>query len=96
MQRYRSAGLQLIALTRLADPGADRAVEKGRIDSGWKSVYAEAGPAAIVISEASMVRYGGASTPTFVFIDRRGVVRRYTPTRLTEEELDGSLRRLMD
>lgn len=42
-----------------------------------------------------MVRYGGSSTPTFVFIDRKGIVRRYTPTRLTEEELDRTVRELL-
>ena len=35
----------------------------------------------------TMVRYGVWATPTFVFVDRRGVVRFYSPTRLTEAEL---------
>jgi len=43
------------------------------------------------LSTASMERYGGSSTPTFVFIDRAGVVREYTPTRLTEAEFDRAL-----
>jgi hypothetical protein len=30
----------------------------------------------------------GSSTPTFVFVDRAGTVSRYTPTRLTEVDLD--------
>jgi thioredoxin-related protein len=38
-----------------------------------------------------MERYGGSSTPTFVFIDRSGIVRFYTPTRLTEEAFDRAL-----
>lgn len=29
-----------------------------------------------------------ASTPTCLFIDRKGIVRRYTPTRMTGTELD--------
>jgi hypothetical protein len=49
------------------------------------------GPVPRVISTASMVAYGVSSTPTFAFIDRKGVVRRYTPTRLTEAELDRSI-----
>ena len=49
----------------------------------------------VVFSTASMERYGGSSTPTFVFVDRNGVVRRYTPTRLTEAELNRSLTALM-
>ena len=43
-----------------------------------------------------MLRYGGSSTPTFVFIDAAGVVRAYLPYRLTEgrlaEEADKLLR----
>ena len=35
-----------------------------------------------------MERYGGSSTPTYVFVDRAGIVRGYTPTRLTETEFD--------
>lgn len=36
-------------------------------------------------------RPGGSSTPTFVFVNRSGVVRGYTPTRLTDAELDRHL-----
>jgi len=42
-----------------------------------------------------MERYRGSSTPTFVFVDRSGIVRRYSPTRLTEAELDRTLTTLM-
>ena len=42
-----------------------------------------------------MQRWGGSSTPTFAFVDRRGVVRRYTPTRLTEEALDREVAALL-
>jgi hypothetical protein len=34
-----------------------------------------------------MVRYGGPSTPTFVFLDSGGIVRGYLPYRLTEQRL---------
>ena len=81
--------VQWIALTRYyEDDAKDRPAEKAVVDSVWKSVYADAGTVPIVISTASMVTYGGSSTPTFVFIDRRGIVRGYTPTRLTEAEFD--------
>jgi len=33
------------------------------------------------------IAYGASATPTFVLIDRKGLVRLYTPTRLSEEEL---------
>lgn len=94
-QRYRDEGVQWIALTRHYEEGDLRLAENARVDSVWKSAYADVGPAPIVVSEASMVRYGGSSTPTFVFIDRKGTVRGYTPTRLTEGELDNAVRELL-
>jgi thiol-disulfide isomerase/thioredoxin len=87
-KRYESQGLQVVALTRYYAPDSARVVEKARVDSVWKAVYAEVGDVPRVFSTASMERYGGSSTPTMVFIDRAGVVRWYTPTRLTEAELD--------
>jgi thiol-disulfide isomerase/thioredoxin len=81
-------GLRVLALTRYYSGNeAQRAVEKKMIEAGWQRIYTDLGPTPVVISAASMERYGGSSTPTFVFIDRAGIVRGYTPTRLTEAEL---------
>jgi thiol-disulfide isomerase/thioredoxin len=91
VRRRHTDDIAFVALTRYYDDEDKRAEEKERILSVWKSVYADVGPAPIVISTASMVRYGGSSTPTFVFIDRAGIVRGYTPTRLTEAEIDRAL-----
>lgn len=93
--RWAPKGLELVALTRYYDEPPGRAAEKARVDSVWRAVYADVGTAPIVLSTASMERYGGSSTPTFVFIDRAGIVRRYTPTRLTEAEFDRTLERLV-
>jgi len=92
--RSDARGLQMVALTRYYEDGPDRTREKAQVDSVWKTVYADLGTVPIVISTASMERYGGSSTPTFVFVDRAGIVRRYTPTRLTEAELDRTLEAL--
>jgi thiol-disulfide isomerase/thioredoxin len=92
--RYAGKGLQLVTLTRYYEEEPDRPREKARIDSVWKSVYSGVGTVPMVISTTSMERYGGSSTPTFVFLDRAGIVRRYTPTRLTEKELDRTLEEL--
>lgn len=90
--RYAPKGLEVVALTRYYKEGAaDRLREKARVDSVWKADYGDVGEVPIVFSTASMERYGVSSTPTFVVVDRAGVVRRYTPTRLTEAELDRSL-----
>jgi thiol-disulfide isomerase/thioredoxin len=91
VRRRHADDVVFLALTRYYDDESQRVAEKERVLSVWKSVYADVGPVPIVISTASMVRYGGSSTPTFVFIDRAGIVRGYTPTRLTEAELDKAL-----
>lgn len=86
---HAADGLQVVALTRYYEKEADkRATEKARADSVWSADYSGIGPASVVMSTVSMERYGGSSTPTLVFVDRKGVVRDYTPTRLTEAELE--------
>ena len=92
--RHVARGLQVVAVTRYYDDDVPHAVEKARVDSVWKAVYADVGKIPIVISTASMVRYGVSSTPTFVFIDKKGVVTWYTPTRLTEAELERGVSRI--
>lgn len=95
-RRYAERGLAVVPLTRYYEDGAaERAKEKAVIDSVWAAVYAPMGPPSIVVSSASMERYGGSSTPTFVFIDKRGVVKGYTPTRLTEARLAGAVEELL-
>ncbi len=42
-----------------------------------------------------MLRYGVSATPTFVFIDRKGVVRSYLPYRLTAERLSREIDALL-
>lgn len=90
-QRHASKGLQVVALTRYYDEPVDRLKEKARVDSAWKADYAGLASVPVIFSTTSMEHYGGSSTPTFVFIDRQGVVRGYTPTRLTDAELDRHL-----
>jgi cytochrome c biogenesis protein CcmG/thiol:disulfide interchange protein DsbE len=95
MKQFDDKGVQLVALTRFHDLDQAPVVEKARVDSSWNATMAEAGRVPIVVSDVSMERYGGSSTPTFVFIDRKGVVRRYTPTRLTEDELNRTIEALL-
>ena len=90
-QRHSSKGLQVVALTRYYDEPVDRLKEKAKVDSVWKADYAGLASVPVLFSTSSMEHYGGSSTPTFVFIDRQGVVRGYTPTRLTDAELDRQL-----
>jgi thiol-disulfide isomerase/thioredoxin len=95
-RRYAERGVVVVPLTRYYEEGAaERAKEKAVVDSVWAAVYAPVGKPSIVVSTASMERYGGSSTPTFVFIDKRGEVKGYTPTRLTEARLSGAVEELL-
>jgi hypothetical protein len=53
----------------------------------WSESYAGLEGVSIPIDTETMVRYGVSATPTYALIDRKGVVRFYTPTRLSEAEL---------
>ena len=72
-----------------------RAAEKAEVDSIWKTVYTDAGSVPVVFSTASMERYGGSSTPTWVFVDRAGIVRGYVPYRLTDAAMDHALEKIL-
>ena len=82
----------MTAPTRLYGTGeggktATPAEEKAHIEKIWAEGYAELAGVSIPIDTEMMVRYGVSATPTFVLIDRKGLVRLYSPTRLSEAEL---------
>jgi thiol-disulfide isomerase/thioredoxin len=89
-ERYRDE-LEVVPVTRYYEDQAARATEKARADSVWQTAYKDMGKTPIIFSTASMERYGVSSTPTFVFIDRKGIVRAYTPTRLSTAELENRI-----
>jgi thiol-disulfide isomerase/thioredoxin len=90
-QKYRAQGLGLVAVTRLygtvAEKPATPEEEKAQVDKVWKEVYSGLDGAQVVINTAAMERYGVSATPTFALVDRKGIVRLYTPTRLSEAEM---------
>ena len=90
-QKYRTQGVTMMAVTRLYgnvdDKPAPPADEKKQIEKVWKETYAGLDGVPVVIDTETIVRYGVSATPTFAVIDRRGVVRLYTPTRLSEVDL---------
>lgn len=91
-QKYKPQGLVLLAPTRLYGTGADGkdakpAEEKAHITKLWAESYAGLEGVSIPIETEMMVQYGVSATPTFVLIDRKGIVRLYAPTRLSEAEL---------
>ena len=50
---------------------------------------------AVPISNEAMLRYGVSSTPTFAFVDRKGVVTAYLPYRMTDERLSAEIDALL-
>ena len=86
-QKYKSSGLSLITATRLYGSVDDKPAERAQIDKVWKELYAGLDGVPTVIDTETMVRYGVSATPTFVLVDRKGLVRLYAPTRLSEAEL---------
>lgn len=90
-ERYRDTDLELLALTRyygsVDGKDATEAEEKERVTTVWKETYPGLGDVPVTIDTEAMVRYGGSATPTFVLVDRKGLVRLFTPTRLSEAEL---------
>jgi thiol-disulfide isomerase/thioredoxin len=90
-QKYKSKGLAMITATRLygsvEDKPATPAVEKVEVEKIWNELYGGLDGVSGLISTETMVRYGASATPTFALIDRKGLIRLYTPTRLSEAEL---------
>jgi thiol-disulfide isomerase/thioredoxin len=90
-QKYHDQGLAMVTATRLYgsvdDKPATPAEEKVQLEKVWKETYGGLDGVSAVISTETMVRYGVSATPTFVLVDRKGMVRLYAPTRLSEAEL---------
>ena len=100
LERYRGRGLALVAPTRLFGTGAEGkdatpAEEKAQIEKVWKESYGMLGGVSAPIDTETMVRWGVSSNPTLALVDRKGLVRLYTPTRMSEEELAKRIEELL-
>jgi thiol-disulfide isomerase/thioredoxin len=98
-EKYRSKDVNLIAVTRyygsVDDKPATPAEEKARVEKVWGEIYPAMKDVPVLIDTETMVRYGASATPTFALIDRKGMVRLYTPTRLSEAELSRRIDELL-
>ncbi|MBL8188875.1 MAG: TlpA family protein disulfide reductase [Acidobacteria bacterium] len=91
-EKYRAQGLAVMAPTRYygsgaGDKAATPAEEKAHVEKVWKETYPGLESVPVVLDTEGMIRYGVSATPTFALIDRKGIVRFYSPTRLAEAEL---------
>ncbi len=92
VEKYRAQGLVVMAPTRYYGLGAGGkaatpAEEKAHVEKVWKETYPGLESVPVVIDTEGMIRYGVSATPTFALIDRKGIVRFYSPTRMSEAEL---------
>jgi thiol-disulfide isomerase/thioredoxin len=100
VERFGPRGLALVAPTRLYGTGAEGkdatpAEERAEISRVLAASYSALPGMPIPVDTETMVRYGASATPTFVLLDREGIVRLYAPTRLTETALAAAIEPLL-
>lgn len=93
VNKYSPRGVAFVAPTRFYEK--DPAAEQKKIDAQWRTTYKDLKIAGVPVSEAAMITYGVSATPTFVVIDKKGIVRFYAPTRLTEQRLASEIDRVL-
>jgi len=100
LEKYRPRGLAVVAPTRLFGTGVENkpampVEEKAQLEKVWKESYAMLDGVSAPFDTETMVRYGVSSNPTLVLVDKKGLVRLYTPTRLSEAELSRRIEELL-
>lgn len=100
LQKYRAKGLAVVAPTRLFGTGegnkdASPADETAWIRKVWAESYAALDGVSAPIDTDTMIRWGVSSNPTLALVDKKGLVRLYTPTRMSEEELSRRVEELL-
>lgn len=100
LAKYGQQGMTVLAPTQrygyVAGGKAAGPDEEVRyIDQVRKASYSFLADQPVPLGEMNHRRYGVSTTPTLVLVDRGGVVRLYHPGRMTEEELEAHVRRLV-
>jgi thiol-disulfide isomerase/thioredoxin len=95
--QYASKGLLLIGPTQhygYVEGGLDAPPqqETAYIDSIRKEFYSMLAAMPVPLSEENFRSYGASSTPTLVFVDRKGIVRLYHPGAMSYAELDAGMK----
>jgi thiol-disulfide isomerase/thioredoxin len=98
-EKYRDR-VPMIAVTRFySTPTDEKALsaeeETLKVRSVWGESYPALSDVPVVIDTEAMVHYGASATPSFALVDRRGIVRHYTATRLSEAELSRRIDELL-
>jgi thiol-disulfide isomerase/thioredoxin len=100
-ERHAARGLTLVAPTQRygyvaggkAAPADDEARYIGDLLGG---AYAALAGAPVPLAAQNHLRYGVSSTPTIVLVDRAGIVRLYRPGKMSEEDLDAQVQRVLE
>lgn len=97
---YAAQGLTLIAPTQrygytARGEDATPQQELKYIDEIRHRFYPDLLDTPAPVSEANMKLYGVSTTPTLVFIDRRGMVRVYHPGAMTADELKAAVKSIL-
>jgi peroxiredoxin len=100
LNRYRSQGLAIVAPTErygFVEGGRPAPPDKElrHIIQVRDEHYAFLRTEPVPIGEANLKAYDAEAVPLHVLIDRQGIVRYYHPGRMTEEELDAAIQRLL-
>ena len=97
---FSSKGLQVIGPTQHygyvaggADAGPQQ--ETAYIDSVRKEFYSDLVDMPAPVSEENFRNYGASTTPTLVFVDRKGIVRVYHPGAMTYAEMAAQLKTIL-
>ena len=100
LDKYRAQGLVLVAPTQRYGYGSE-----GRPASPDRELrhivqvrdrsYAFMRKASVPVTDANFTQYGVASIPMHVLIDRTGIIRLYQPGKISAEELDEAIRKLL-
>jgi peroxiredoxin len=100
IDKYRSQGLVIVAPTqrfgyvaggRPAAPDKELRYIMQIRDAHYGFLHDEPVP----VSEANYKEYGVTTVPMHVVLDRQGIVRLYQPGRMSEDELEAAIRKLL-
>lgn len=100
MDRYGQQGVAVLAPTQrygfvAGGRSAGQEEEARYIDQVRQTHYSVLADQPVPLSETNHTHYGVSTTPTLVVVDHDGIVRLYHPGRMTEEELEPLVRRLV-
>jgi thiol-disulfide isomerase/thioredoxin len=100
VDKYRSRGLALVAPTQRF--GYTATAQQASPDEELKYIvqvrdtyYPFLRNEPVPVSDVNHKRYGVASTPTLAILDRKGIVRVYHPGKMTEQELEAAINKLL-